>query len=286
MKYLPLLQLYLTHTYYADGRCPDFLVEPTPATRRLLDNYRCIAKALPDGMRVLAAATDDGAALIQSTKGMRFVFQLTLRNPDFALFTDLEAVAPFAMRRYANKRVSTGKPAPLTFAAQAGEPVSRRAGEIFAELEISYGDSTPAIAPGPALFQLAFQARQARWKYYVATDNTSDPFRIVDQDKDAPLVFGGLNEPVKTLDSIATRLADQYPNLRVLRFMSKSAIPCRQQTRKQLQLFAGEQVAVAALPNPSLRNYAIDDEPGGSPGAACLFHIVNYVNNLGSTSGG
>ena len=28
MKYLPLLNLYLTHTYHTDGRCPDFRIEP------------------------------------------------------------------------------------------------------------------------------------------------------------------------------------------------------------------------------------------------------------------
>jgi len=89
MKYLPLFTLNLNHAYYADRRCPDFVVEPTPDTRRLLNKYRCIAKPHANGIRVLAATADDGSLFIQPVTGVTFVFQLILQNPMFPLFTDL-----------------------------------------------------------------------------------------------------------------------------------------------------------------------------------------------------
>ncbi|NJN17078.1 MAG: hypothetical protein HC822_12790 [Oscillochloris sp.] len=52
MNYLPLLSLQLTHAYYSDGRCRDLVIEPAPQTRRLLGNYRCLLKDLPDGVRI------------------------------------------------------------------------------------------------------------------------------------------------------------------------------------------------------------------------------------------
>src|SRR6476619_268342 len=102
MKYLPLLNLYLTHTYHADGRCPDFRIAPTLETQRLLDNYRCVLKPLPNGIRALMAVADDGAPLIPLRKGMTFAFQLWLQNPDFAMFTDLTEIAKTVAPVYTN----------------------------------------------------------------------------------------------------------------------------------------------------------------------------------------
>ena len=50
MKFLTLFSVHLSHTYYADGRCTDFDIEPTLPTQRLLTNARCVLKAMPDGI--------------------------------------------------------------------------------------------------------------------------------------------------------------------------------------------------------------------------------------------
>jgi hypothetical protein len=287
MRYLPLLNLYLTHAYYADRRCPDFQVEPTPQTRRLLNNYRCVVKPLSNGVRILTAA-DGGAPFIRMDKGMAFAFQLILRNPDFALFTDLAESGP-AARLYTNERVDIGTQVPLKLIAPQSPPVPRRPNGMFAAVEIAYRDSAPAIDRGPGEFLVDFGAKQAWWKYYLVTDTTSDVFRIADQDRDAPLTFGDgteLKDPAKASDNVAAALAAQYPKLRILRFTSASAIPCRQKPRRSLRLFVGDSLAVETLPNPSIRNYTIDAEAGGVPGKNSLFHVIKFFTNLGSTSGG
>lgn len=282
MKRWPLLDVYLTHAYYADRRCPDFQIEPTPETQRLLANYRCVMKPLSNGIRLLAAA-DDGAMFIQPSHSLRFAFQLVLRNPDFPLFTDLSGIDQAVTPLYVNERISTREPVSLKLVSRPSS--TRRARSVFADVEITYGDSPPDLVSGPDKFQIEFEAKQARWKYYVVTD-TASALRIAAQDKDAPLSFDDLKGSPKASDSIAAALAEQYPIARIQRFMSTSAIPCRQQPRTSLQLFADAALAVSSLPNPSPRNYTPDVESGGAPGEICLFQVVKFLTHLSSTSGG
>ena len=358
MKYLPLLNVYLTHTYHADGRCPDFRIEPTSETQRLLDNYRCVLKPLPDGIRVLTAVDDHGDPFIGMRKGTTLAFRLRLQNPDFALFTDLTEFAKAAAPVYTNDQVSAGAPVRLKLAShqawstehmvvrqpstedsftlsgrplvglqaadfkvvrsgQANNPAHydpttkvitidssaasagdtfeityptapRRANGVFADIEIHYGDSVPTVAPGPAIFQVDFAAKPARWKYYIVADSANATFRIEDKDKQAPLVFSAgtnLNQPDPS-DAVATALAQQYPEMQRLRFISETLVACRQTARKSIQLLVDGNLAVSALPNPALRNYTIDVKPGDLAGEHALFHVVTFLTQLISTSGG
>lgn len=92
MKYLTLFVLRLTHAYYADGRCPDFEIEPAPATQRLLKNHQCVLKSMPGEVRVLVAASADQGQFIPLPLGATFTFRLRLWHPNFALFTDLTEI--------------------------------------------------------------------------------------------------------------------------------------------------------------------------------------------------
>ncbi|MCB0207844.1 MAG: hypothetical protein KDJ52_00860 [Anaerolineae bacterium] len=106
MKFLPLIDLRLTHSYYADSRCLDFLIEPTPTTHTLLKNHRCVIKSFPNGIRILTAVTADGVPFIPLATGTTFTFHLRLQNPDFALFTDLTEIGQVAVPLYTNAGMS------------------------------------------------------------------------------------------------------------------------------------------------------------------------------------
>jgi hypothetical protein len=120
MKFQPLMALSLTHPYYRDGLCRDFWIEPTIATQSLLKNYRCVLKPLPHGLRILAPVTDDNTPFIPLPKGLTFVFQLRLQNPDFALFTDFTEISQVAAPLYTNADLGPGQEVQLVL-------VSRRA---------------------------------------------------------------------------------------------------------------------------------------------------------------
>jgi hypothetical protein len=360
MKYVPLLNLDITHTYYVDGRCRDFRIEATPATQRLLARYRCILKTRPDGVRVFVAVTPDGSPLISLPKGMTFAFQLWLQNAEFALFTDLAPLAGVAAPLYTHTQTVTSDPVPLELssrqawatehfavrqpspeepfilggrpladvsatdfqliwpktqqavyparydaaskvitvdsnAAQAGDTftlqyptVPPRTNGVFADVEIDYGSAAPTIANGPAMFTVNFEARQARWKYYLVTNSASTTFAIADQDKHAPLVFDTgteLREPDPS-DTVAVTLAEQYPDMQKFRFVSQDTVPCQQTARKSVHLLIDGTPAGIALPSPALRNYTTDNSPGESSAETALFHVIKFFTHDIAPSGG
>lgn len=97
MKFTKVFGLSLAHPYYSDNVCPDFAIEPTPSTVRLLANYRCVLKAGPGWVR----AYNDPAGLWPD-RGVAFTFRLRLQNPDFAQFTDLSSYAGTLAPVYTN----------------------------------------------------------------------------------------------------------------------------------------------------------------------------------------
>lgn len=118
MKYLPLFNLQLTHSYYTDGRCPDFLITSASKTVQLLKNHRCVLKLLPTGLRVLMAVTGADQPLIPLPSGATFTFQLWPRNPDFALITDLTAIDQARAPLFTNADLGSGHPANLVLTSR------------------------------------------------------------------------------------------------------------------------------------------------------------------------
>lgn len=97
MSFRPVFSLHLIHRYYSDGICPDFLIEPTSDTDRRLRNHRCVLKAGPNWIRAYMEPD-----LIPLEQGETFEFSLRLRNPNFALFTDMREVSSMAAPLYTN----------------------------------------------------------------------------------------------------------------------------------------------------------------------------------------
>ncbi len=330
MKFLPLMALSLTHAYYPDGLCRDFWIEPTPATQKLLQNYRCLLKMFPSGVRILAPVTEQGTPFILLPPSLTFTFQLRIQNPDFAIFTDLTELAQIPAPLYTNVNLGPGQPVQLTLASRrawttesfmvgqpaqedryvlggcplAGSPLAdfkveglgtkgnvkryeavtkiitvnsaaakqgdpfivtyettpQRARDVLAEVEIHANDSLPEISAGPAQFQVAFAAKQARWKYYIIADGSATNFQIEDKGtspiKFSPANWTDLNQQPDPMDGMAQTLAAQYPTMQRFRFVSDDPVPCRQMARKSIQLRCNGHQVMGNLPNPALRNFS------------------------------
>jgi len=89
MKFLPIFTLRVTHDYYTDGRCPDFIIQPDKQTARIVGKHRCVVKSLPDGLRLLTVVVENQKPLIALPDEIKFTFHLRLQNPDFVFFTNL-----------------------------------------------------------------------------------------------------------------------------------------------------------------------------------------------------
>jgi hypothetical protein len=106
MRYRTLLEVRLQHLYYADHICHDLSIEPTADTQARLRKHRCAFKALPDGLRIWIAVTDQGAPYIGLPQELVLDFHLKLNNPNFALLTDLTAHYRAINPTYTNRGAS------------------------------------------------------------------------------------------------------------------------------------------------------------------------------------
>jgi hypothetical protein len=288
MKFQPLALIELRHSYYADGRCPDFHIQPTAGCVRLLRNHRLVMRSRRDGVLIVAPVGDQDTPFIPFRPDMTLAFHLRLENPDFPLFTGPSAPDALAAPVYSNGDRSAGE---LTLVSRPESPAAPRPGrDDFAGIEIR-GVDPGWLTSGPATFHVAFTPRQARWAYYFVTDiNPSQgELHIVDNEGDPatqPLVFSDHNRTDLAAapdpsDTLASDLARQYPRLRRLRFVSDHAIPFRQASRKQIELHLGGERLQGALPNPSPRNYAtLELDIDGVPQRQdSLFQVVKYITH-------
>ncbi len=108
MAYRVLFTLEIVHAYYSDTRCPDFDILPTPATQKTLRGLRATLKPFANGLRVLIPLDDEGAPLVAIPQGALFSFQLRLRNPNFALFSDLDAYNQLPVPLFNNQAAPQG----------------------------------------------------------------------------------------------------------------------------------------------------------------------------------
>ena len=289
MKLAAIFGLSVRHTYYSDGVCPDFVVEPTADTARLLRNYRCVLKSRKDGVLIVAELADSGAPMIPVDSAVNFRFNLRLQNSDFPLFTDLSAISQQAAPRFAPGGADVSKGGSLTLATQA----TALDDGVFAVVEIP---GTVFASPGgwPVQFTVDFQPRRARWMYYCVTDLklTGKDLRLVDIGTSAPpLVFSPTNrtdlaQSPDAADALATQLASRYPSLARMRFVSDDVVPCLQSPRTlSLQLDGNNFPDV--LPTPSIRNSALwpAAAQGTQPQQDALYQIVKYVSYSFSKNG-
>jgi hypothetical protein len=280
MKYLQLFSLEIQHDYYTDRRCPDFQIDMTPDTRRLLANYRCVVKPFPNGIRVLIQASeqtpDQNTPFIPMPVDVSFGFQLRLQNPALLLFTDLHAMTQLAAPWYVGK--GTGGVLGLV----SHPPDAPLAQGVFADVGITIGNAMAGLTASSNAFVLQFSAKKCRWKYYLITSKTLDAsIAPAIEDKDKAVMFDatGLTDLTASpdpADQIGCQLAMQYPGLQLFRLISTTLIPCQEAVRKTLQLQINGEKVINALPNPSIRNYVIDTKVSVNEDG--LFHTLKYFN--------
>jgi hypothetical protein len=95
--YRVLFRLSLRHTFYTDGVCEDFVAEPTPACRTVLDRYGLIFKRADDGFVVVAPLAPQDPDALRLPFGPDvpvFAFLLRLTNPYLLNVSDVDEPTP------------------------------------------------------------------------------------------------------------------------------------------------------------------------------------------------
>lgn len=290
MNYQPLFSLEMRHDYYADGMCPDFDIVPTARTQQLLANYRCVLQPFAWGLRVMTQVAANGTAFITLPDTLQFEFALRLNNPDFVLFTDLSGTlrqgAMLVNRAGSNAlQVAEISSAPVQSAtassgasgatAAPGPAAAPSEPAVFAAVRLTLGGAARVLPQPDWQFQLAFQARQCRWKYYVLLNKPSQGGGAASQpvilDTDNRIVFApadarDLTQNPDSSDKLAQQLARQYPELQCWRLRSNALVACRQAPGKTLQLQLNGEKVLDALPAPPPQNFVLDVQSGQASG--------------------
>ena len=272
MKYAPLVDLLLRHSYYADGCCPDFFITVPAATQQLLTNHRCLVRVSEDRVRILLPLTADGVPLIPFSTDLVLRFELRLRSSDFPAFTDMGLLSSPHPVRFCSVPDAQGTERVLQLETDPNPSPGS-----FAAVEIRHAAPAADAVPIAVSYVVAFQARQARWAYYCLTSPSTavEDLHVVDAVPSSigeSLIFSDSNRANLTDtpdpdDATGLQLARQYPGLRCIRFLSDQPIACHQQPRKYLELRLGDERLVGPLPNPS---------PHSAVGGPLLFRIIKY----------
>lgn len=284
MNYQPFFEVHLHHSYYTRGRCSDFTLAPSIDGQELADKHRLIVKQLPDRVMVFVPVDDAQTPLIQFPAGATMVFQLRQRNRDVQLFTDLDEHTHMAAPLYSNAGITPGEGGSLFLIDQPGSSLERG---VFADVEIHDLD---AITPGttPLAFNISLAAKRARWAYYIVTNIHPGSFALIDndpRDDASSLRFDDSNNPrdlaanPDPADPIAVDLAELYPTMRRLRFVTRDAIPFHEQPRQHLELHLDGLRRAGALPNPVFDHYSRVEMTIGKTRQALpsLFRIIKDI---------
>lgn len=287
MKHAPILEIFLSHAFYTDGRCPDLALDPSAATEATLRNHRCLVRSGPGGARVTAALDAAGSPLLPLPAGTRLVFSLRLLNKDFPLFTDLSGLEQAPSARFSNSALGAAIKGDLALVSAPDAPP--RAADVLADVDIVWPGSAGG-APPLATFSVPFQAKRARWAYYCVTDLAAGggaELTIVDAAPPSAgeaLIFSDERQkPLDLSDPVVAHLTRKNPGLRCVRFVSNDPVPCREEPRRSLELRLGADRLSSPLPNPPLRSISRRDLPfavkpeGGEPEhESLLVQIINY----------
>lgn len=159
-------------------------------------------------------------------------------------------------------------------------PKDRR---VFATIELRYHAGLPAPGQAQVPFEIRFQARAARWAYYLVTDRTGD-YTIVDaRPAGPPLTFSAAQRTVlgpadEAGDPCAQALARQHADLTRIRFLSDQPVPCSSTARRGLELRLDGETVLAAMPNPPFEHAArIRRQAAGTPQIDDVFHQVVHL---------
>ena len=110
MPAAPLLDLRVTHPFYADLRCSDLMIEPSAVTEALMRRLRLTCKAFSDRVRLYAELTPGGGAFAAAAAPLSLDFVLRARGTEFTLITDLSGVAAQSAPLFTNSGVAAADP--------------------------------------------------------------------------------------------------------------------------------------------------------------------------------
>jgi hypothetical protein len=180
----PILTMMVEHLFFADGRCTNLIFVPTPATRRVLQQYQLLIRAEDTGFSIIA----DEEFPVPFDEEAELRFEVFAQDRYFSFYT-LETQNTILPLYYSTKNITADNTSLVLLDKKAAElqgiiPASVKPGnkEQFA-VRARPGDQTPLMIvyidlrgaefaaarkadTKPVTRVIKFNTRDIYWKYY------------------------------------------------------------------------------------------------------------------------
>lgn len=264
MRYLPLFSLQLKHAYYNNSLCPDFHIEPSVDTAKVIKNHRCVLKRFLNGIQMFYPVTGAGHPFVSFDDDLIFKFCLYLKNTNFPLFTDLVELNQLASPYYSND-VPNGDPPNLGLDSNETIAVDRRA---FSYAELHYNSDWLTNLEETPQFGISFLAKRVWWHFYLVTNESDAEFTLTDNVANAiPLKATKITSGSDYENLIPIQqLINEYPDSTLWVFESNERIVIQDAVKRSLKLqisYAGSRLRtiMSHVPNPSFKNFILINGP-------------------------
>ncbi|HLT34881.1 MAG TPA: hypothetical protein VK034_01315 [Enhygromyxa sp.] len=282
MRYQRLFAVEIRHAYLGGERCGDLGVEPSPECTSALLGHRLVARPRVGGIEVFAPLDAQRQPFVPLAAGLQLRFDLRVRKPEFAGYTDSSAWAHLAHPTWRGSGSGGGE-------LELGEgevdehgrapPRFRQSPDLLGALVIA-GVGASWLA-SPPTFALTLASPSLRWIYYLTTTRQSlDTPRIEDGEPDRGLSFTG--EPLSPdnvdpgTDPLGSRLLARDPARSCFRLISAEPLALSRTPRRGLALHLGLELLIGELPNPSIRDFTtLTLEPDAEPQVS-LYRVLEY----------
>ncbi len=267
MDYRPLFSINISHDYYTNKLCPDFTLEPTTNSYRIIRGHRLLLKKHSNGITVIAPADTNNKPFIPLSNTLKFEFYLQLKNSDLVGFTQTEQQADSnSFYRFTNANLNQSDSKDLERIRVQRNNLSKLGRQsIWGVVEIVNNGSLPEELTKSSEFTIAFEAKTQYWTYYLVTGQEIDDFTYVIEDKSLTPILFERTEVSKTInqteaDDVVGMLTTRFPDASMTRFKSTTEVPNEERGRKNIQLLkrkkrgSGETVWIDHLPNPPKDN--------------------------------
>lgn len=273
MDYRTLFSINISHDYYVNKLCPDFTLEPTTDSYRIIRGHRLILKEHSNGITVIAPADTNNKPFIPLSNTLKFEFYLQLKNSDLMSFTQTEQKPDSnSFYRFTNANLNQSDSKDLKRIRVQRNNLSKLGRQsIWGVVEIVNNDSLPEELIQPSEFTIAFEAKTQYWTYYLVTGQEIDNFTYEIEDKALSPILFERTEVSKIInqtesDDVLKMLSTRFPDASMVRFKSTTEVPSEERGRKNIQLLKkkkieltektekSETVWIDHLPNPPNNN--------------------------------
>ena len=252
-QYMPLLTLNISHSYYEDSCCMDFIIEPTPECEKVLKGHRLSIKKSIGGIQVIAA-TEGNAPFITPDQFFNLEFLLKLEDSSsFVNFTTLGTITAGSVYVFSNDGLTAAGSKELAVGERARTDLPDPSDKsVFGVIQFVDNASLSKTLTSSTTYTLTFVPKTVYWQYYVIAKAGVTDILVEDALSEITFTKTDLNANPDDTDRMAQMLALQFPDEQRYLFKTTAELTYSETGRKNIQLKKNGYVLIPHMANPSI----------------------------------